>query len=80
MDADCFHAPSQNFTYRWDRSHAFTVVDVERTAYQTSVQLMFRSVSWATYVSSNYMEEFVRHCFALALFEVPLMDCLCRNA
>ncbi|XP_031425623.1 two pore calcium channel protein 2-like isoform X2 [Clupea harengus] len=32
----------ENFTYRWDRSHAFTVVDVERTAYQTSVQLMFR--------------------------------------
>ncbi|XP_076144077.1 two pore channel protein 2-like isoform X1 [Alosa pseudoharengus] len=32
----------ENFTYRWDHSHAFTVVDVERTAYQTSVQLMFR--------------------------------------
>ncbi|KAL2076937.1 hypothetical protein ACEWY4_027468 [Coilia grayii] len=32
----------ENFTYRWDHSQAFSVVDVERTAYQTSVQLMFR--------------------------------------
>ncbi|XP_063044687.1 two pore channel protein 2-like isoform X2 [Engraulis encrasicolus] len=32
----------ENFTYRWDHSHAFSVIDVERTAYQTSVQLMFR--------------------------------------
>uniref|UniRef100_A0AAY4EDB6 Ion transport domain-containing protein n=1 Tax=Denticeps clupeoides TaxID=299321 RepID=A0AAY4EDB6_9TELE len=32
----------ENFTYRWDRSNTFTVTDVERTAYQTTVQLIFR--------------------------------------
>ncbi|XP_030622297.1 two pore channel protein 2 [Chanos chanos] len=32
----------ENFTYKWDRSNTFTVSDVERTGYQTTVQLMFR--------------------------------------
>lgn len=32
----------ENFTYRWDRSHSCSVTEVEKTRYQTSVQLMFR--------------------------------------
>ncbi|KAJ8349376.1 hypothetical protein SKAU_G00245060 [Synaphobranchus kaupii] len=32
----------ENFIYKWDRSHACSVADVERTGYQTTVQLMFR--------------------------------------
>lgn len=33
---------SQNFIYKWDRSHSCSVVDVERIRYETSVQLIFR--------------------------------------
>ncbi|XP_016396278.1 two pore calcium channel protein 2-like [Sinocyclocheilus rhinocerous] len=32
----------ENFTYKWDRSNALSVEDVERIAYQSTVQLMFR--------------------------------------
>ncbi|XP_041639550.1 two pore calcium channel protein 2 [Cheilinus undulatus] len=32
----------ENFIYRWDRSHSCSVTEVEKTRYQTSVQLMFR--------------------------------------
>ncbi|KAI1895957.1 hypothetical protein AGOR_G00112120 [Albula goreensis] len=32
----------ENFIYKWDRSHACSVADVERIGYQTTVQLMFR--------------------------------------
>ncbi|XP_061083949.1 two pore channel protein 2-like [Conger conger] len=32
----------ENFIYKWDRSLACSVADVERTGYQTTVQLMFR--------------------------------------
>ncbi|KAI2662218.1 Two pore calcium channel protein 2 [Labeo rohita] len=31
-----------NFTYKWDRSNALSVQDVERIAYQSTVQLIFR--------------------------------------
>ncbi|KTG31440.1 hypothetical protein cypCar_00016634 [Cyprinus carpio] len=33
----------ENFTYKWDRSNALSVEDVERIAYQSTVQLIFRS-------------------------------------
>uniref|UniRef100_A0A4W4GLV1 Ion transport domain-containing protein n=1 Tax=Electrophorus electricus TaxID=8005 RepID=A0A4W4GLV1_ELEEL len=32
----------ENFTYKWDKSHALSVSDVERMRYETTVQLMFR--------------------------------------
>lgn len=32
----------ENFTYKWDRSNALSVEDVERIAYQSTVQLIFR--------------------------------------
>ncbi|XP_067256205.1 two pore channel protein 2 [Chanodichthys erythropterus] len=32
----------ENFTYKWDRSNTLSVEDVERIAYQSTVQLMFR--------------------------------------
>ncbi|XP_036442423.1 two pore calcium channel protein 2 [Colossoma macropomum] len=32
----------ENFTYKWDKSHALSVSDVERTRYETTVQRMFR--------------------------------------
>ncbi|KAM4602402.1 two pore channel protein 2 [Polymixia lowei] len=32
----------ENFIYKWDRSHSCSVTDVERTRYETSVQLMFK--------------------------------------
>lgn len=32
----------QNFTYKWDRSNSLSVAEVERIAYQSTVQLMFR--------------------------------------
>ncbi|XP_077057836.1 two pore channel protein 2 [Siphateles boraxobius] len=32
----------ENFTYKWDRSNTMSVEDVERIAYQSTVQLMFR--------------------------------------
>uniref|UniRef100_A0AAY4EDD2 Ion transport domain-containing protein n=1 Tax=Denticeps clupeoides TaxID=299321 RepID=A0AAY4EDD2_9TELE len=44
----------ENFTYRWDRSNTFTVTDVERTAYQTTVQLIFRQ-----YIKEPTEEELV---------------------
>lgn len=36
--------PQQNFVYKWDRSHSCSVTDVERIRYETSVQLIFKSV------------------------------------
>ncbi|KAK7175764.1 hypothetical protein R3I93_000128 [Phoxinus phoxinus] len=32
----------ENFTYKWDRSNTMSVEDVERIAYQSTVQFMFR--------------------------------------
>ncbi|KAI4882750.1 hypothetical protein NFI96_030580, partial [Prochilodus magdalenae] len=32
----------ENFTYKWDKSHALSVSDVERTRYETTVHRMFR--------------------------------------
>uniref|UniRef100_A0A8B9RMB9 Two pore segment channel 2 n=1 Tax=Astyanax mexicanus TaxID=7994 RepID=A0A8B9RMB9_ASTMX len=32
----------ENFTYKWDKSHALSVSDVERMRYETTVQRMFR--------------------------------------
>ncbi|KAI3376790.1 hypothetical protein L3Q82_000383 [Scortum barcoo] len=32
----------ENFTYKWDRCHSCSVIDVERIRYETSVQLMFK--------------------------------------
>ncbi|TRZ01941.1 hypothetical protein DNTS_032274 [Danionella cerebrum] len=32
----------ENFTYKWDRSNGLSVEDVEKIAYQSTVQLMFR--------------------------------------
>ncbi|XP_027009052.1 two pore channel protein 2 isoform X3 [Tachysurus fulvidraco] len=32
----------ENFTYKWDKSHAMSVSDVERTSYETTVHVMFR--------------------------------------
>ncbi|KAM6980649.1 two pore channel protein 2 [Aplochiton taeniatus] len=32
----------ENFIYKWDRSHACTATEMERTGNQTSVQLMFK--------------------------------------
>ncbi|XP_056134664.1 two pore channel protein 2 [Lampris incognitus] len=32
----------ENFIYKWDRSHSCSVTEVERTRYETSVQLMFK--------------------------------------
>nr|XP_046241323.1 two pore channel protein 2 isoform X1 [Scatophagus argus] len=32
----------ENFIYKWDRSHACSVTDVEKIRYETSVQLMFK--------------------------------------
>ncbi|KAI7814083.1 two pore channel protein 2 [Triplophysa rosa] len=32
----------ENFTYKWDRSNSLSVAEVERIAYQSTVQLMFR--------------------------------------
>ncbi|XP_051553046.1 two pore channel protein 2 isoform X1 [Myxocyprinus asiaticus] len=32
----------ENFTYKWDRSNALSVAEVEMIAYQSTVQLMFR--------------------------------------
>uniref|UniRef100_A0A3B4ECC6 Ion transport domain-containing protein n=1 Tax=Pygocentrus nattereri TaxID=42514 RepID=A0A3B4ECC6_PYGNA len=32
----------ENFTYKWDKCHALSVSDVERTRYETTVQRMFR--------------------------------------
>ncbi|XP_078141100.1 two pore channel protein 2 [Centroberyx gerrardi] len=32
----------ENFTYKWDRSHSCSVTEVERTRYETSVQLIFK--------------------------------------
>ncbi|XP_060796924.1 two pore channel protein 2 isoform X2 [Neoarius graeffei] len=32
----------ENFTYKWDKSHALSVSDVERTSYETTVQVIFR--------------------------------------
>lgn len=32
----------ESFTYKWDRSNALSVEDVERIAYQSTVQLIFR--------------------------------------
>ncbi|XP_046713945.1 two pore channel protein 2 isoform X2 [Silurus meridionalis] len=32
----------ENFTYKWDKSHALSVSDVERTSYETTVHGMFR--------------------------------------
>ncbi|XP_034164461.1 two pore channel protein 2 isoform X1 [Pangasianodon hypophthalmus] len=32
----------ENFTYKWDKSHALSVSDVERTNYETTVLMMFR--------------------------------------
>lgn len=32
----------ENFTYKWDRSNGLSVEDVERIAYQSTVQLMFK--------------------------------------
>uniref|UniRef100_A0A668AHI9 Two pore channel protein 2 n=1 Tax=Myripristis murdjan TaxID=586833 RepID=A0A668AHI9_9TELE len=32
----------ENFIYKWDRCHSCSVIDVERTRYETSVQLIFK--------------------------------------
>ncbi|XP_030233285.1 two pore channel protein 2 [Gadus morhua] len=32
----------ENFIYKWDRSHSCSVTDMEKTRYETSVQLMFK--------------------------------------
>uniref|UniRef100_A0A673WXP2 Two pore segment channel 2 n=1 Tax=Salmo trutta TaxID=8032 RepID=A0A673WXP2_SALTR len=38
----------ENFIYKWDRSVMCSVADVERTGYETTVQLMFRYVAEPT--------------------------------
>ncbi|KTG07537.1 hypothetical protein cypCar_00003057 [Cyprinus carpio] len=35
----------ENFTYKWDRSNALSVEDVERIAYQSTVQLIFSPIA-----------------------------------